>query len=81
MVQSMEKCLNCGSAFSVSAVRDEYNLVLNGEGDYDEDHGGGLCFDCAIPSDVASNINLGRAIDMMNGDEGYDADFALLIGR
>jgi hypothetical protein len=70
----MAKCLNCGDTFSVAGVRNEYNNVLDGEGDYDKDHGGGLCFDCAIPPDVASNINLGRAIDMMNGDEDYDAD-------
>jgi hypothetical protein len=48
--------------------------VLDGEGDYDADHGGGLCFDCAIPAEAASNMDLGRAIMMMNGDEDYDAD-------
>lgn len=73
----MAKCLNCGDRFIVSTVRDEYNHVLEGEGDYDEDHGGDLCFDCAIPDDVASNINIGRAIGMMNGDEDYDPDHGL----
>ena len=74
---SVAKCLNCGDRFSVPAVRDSYNEVLDGEGDYDEDHGGGLCFDCAIPEEVASNMALGRAIMMMNGDDDYDADHAL----
>jgi hypothetical protein len=70
----MAKCLNCGDSFSVSAARNAYNDVLDGEGDYDEDHGGDLCFDCAVPPDVASNMNLGSAIMMVNGDEGYDVD-------
>ena len=70
----MAKCLNCGDRFSVPAARNAYNEVLDGDGDYDEDHGGDLCFDCAIPPDVASNMNLGRAIMMANGDEDYDAD-------
>jgi hypothetical protein len=30
--------------------------------------------DCAIP-DTQSNINIGKAIDMMNGEEVYDEDF------
>jgi hypothetical protein len=60
--------------FSVPAARNAYNEVLDAEGDYDEDHGGDLCFDCAIPPDVASNMNLGHAIMMLNGDEDYDAD-------
>jgi hypothetical protein len=70
----MTKCLNCGDWFSVPAARNAYNDVLDGEGDYDEEHGGDLCFDCVIPPDVASNISLGRAIMMMNGNEDYDAD-------
>jgi len=37
-------------------------------------HSGDLCFDCAIPAEVWSNIDLGRAIMMVNGDEDYDAD-------
>jgi hypothetical protein len=45
-------------------ARNAYNEVLDGEGDYDEDHGGDLCFDCAIPAEVGSNIDLGRAIMM-----------------
>ena len=47
---------------------------FDGELNYDEEYGGQLCADCAI-SDTSSNINLGRAIDMMNGDEDYDDDF------
>jgi hypothetical protein len=71
---AMANCLNCGASFSTVATRDAYNEVLDGEGDYDADHGGGLCFDCAIPAEAASNMDLGRAIMMMNGDEDYDAD-------
>lgn len=70
----MAKCLNCGDRFSVLTARNAYNEALDGEGDYDEDHGGDLCPDCAIPADVASNMNLGHAIAMVNGDEDYDAD-------
>lgn len=68
------KCLNCGTSFDLSAVRDEYNEWSEGEGDYDRDHGGALCANCAIP-DKESNMNLGRAIDMTNGGEDYDDDF------
>lgn len=57
---------NCGTTFNVSAVRDEYH-ELGGEGDYD----GQRCSECAIPT---LDTNLGRAIDMMNGDEDYDEE-------
>lgn len=70
----MASCLNCGDRFSVSTVRTAYNDVLDGEGDYDTDHDGDLCFDCAIPPEVSSALNQGRAIMMMNGDEDYDED-------
>ncbi|WP_433420805.1 hypothetical protein ACQP1V_09030 [Microtetraspora malaysiensis] len=64
----MAKCLNCGTRFDVSTVRDEYEEYV-GDGDYD----GELCAECAIP-DLESNLNLGHAIMMMNGDEDYDED-------
>jgi hypothetical protein len=74
----MTTCRNCGTEFNVSAVREEYNLVLelDGELDYDKD-GDGLCFNCAIPDDVASNITLGRSILMMNGEVDHDPDSSL----
>jgi hypothetical protein len=70
----MAKCLNCGKSFSVSATRSAYDEALDGEGSYDAEHSGDLCVECALPPDVTSNMNLGRAIMMMNGEEDYDAD-------
>ena len=73
-VANMAKCDECGKRFNVSDARSDYNDEFDGELNYDEEYGGQLCADCAI-SDTSSNINLGRAIDMMNGDEDYDDDF------
>ena len=67
----MAKCLNCGAGFNLSEVREAYNEWADGESDYDEEHGGAICAGCAIP-EWESNSNLGRAIDMMNGEEPYD---------
>ena len=69
----MEKCCRCEKMFNVSDAREEYNAEFGGAPDYDEEFGGEVCADCAI-SDTHSNMNLGKAIDMMNGDEDYDAD-------
>jgi hypothetical protein len=69
-VPGMAKCLNCGASFNVAAVRNEYQELVDG-GDYEGD----LCRECALPLDVQSNMNLGRAIDMTNGEEDYDDDF------
>jgi len=33
-----------------------------------------LCFDCAIPPEIGSAMDHGRAIIMMNGDEDPDED-------
>ncbi|GAA3132495.1 hypothetical protein ACFFR3_03340 [Nonomuraea salmonea] len=70
----MQKCSNCKTEFDVSDVRDEYNETFDGESDYDEEHGGAICANCAMP-DRESNMNLGAAIQMMNGDLDYDDDF------
>ncbi len=70
----MAKCCQCGNKFDVSDARSEYNGEFNGELDYDEDFGGEVCADCAI-CQSQSNMNLGRAIDMMNGEEAHDDDF------
>jgi hypothetical protein len=67
------KCLSCGTQFDVSDARSEYNTEFNDELDYDEDTGGEICANCGI-SETQSNIDLGRAIFMMNGDEDYDAE-------
>jgi len=69
----MAKCCRCGKTFKVSDAKDLYDAEFGGELDYDEDYGGEVCADCAI-CDSQSNINLGSAIDMVNGDEDYDAD-------
>ena len=70
----MEKCCRCNIKFNVSEARSEYNSHFDGDADYDDEFGGEVCAECAI-SDSESNMNLGRAIDMMNGDEDYDDDF------
>jgi len=70
----MAKCDECGAKFSVSDARSAYNRANSDDGlDYDEYHGGSRCFDCATSEDE-SNLNSGRAILMMSGDEDYDAD-------
>ncbi|MGW1900912.1 hypothetical protein [Streptomyces hirsutus] len=69
----MTKCHECEKEFDVEAARAEYTSEFSGELDYDE-YGQGNCADCAI-SEAESNMNVGRAIDMMNGDEDYDDDF------
>lgn len=70
----MATCRNCGSTFDEAQVREAYNEVLDGEGDYDTDDGGSQCFDCAIPAEAAGAIDTGRAILMMNGEEPYDEE-------
>lgn len=71
----MAKCAWCGKKFNVSNAREEYNTAFEGDIDYDEQYeGGDICADCAI-ADTESNMSVGRAIDMVNGDEDYDDDF------
>jgi len=69
----MEKCYRCEKTFNVSDAREEYNAEFGGDPDYDENYGPDVCADCAI-CDTESNMDIGKAIDMMNGDEDYDAD-------
>ncbi len=70
----MAKCDECGNKFKIQEARDEYESYFDGELDYDEDFGGSLCANCAI-SRTESEMNVGKAIDMMNGDEDYDDFF------
>lgn len=70
----MAKCCVCGKRFNVKDARSEYNSEFDGGLDYDDDFEGEVCADCAI-STSQSNMNLGQAIDMMNGEEDYDDDF------
>ncbi len=69
----MAKCCRCGEKFKVSDARAEYNSEFGAGFDYDEDYHGEVCADCAI-ADTHTNMNIGKAIDMMNGDEDYDED-------
>ncbi|MGW3455535.1 hypothetical protein ACWDRL_18810 [Streptomyces albidoflavus] len=69
----MAKCHECATEFDTEKARAEYNSEFDGELDYDE-YGQGCCAGCAI-SQAESNMNLGRAIDMMNGEADYDDDF------
>jgi hypothetical protein len=73
-VSIMTTCVSCGTSFDVSDARDQYRSEFGGaadEGEYDEQFGGEVCANCAI-SETESNLNAGRAIMMMNGDEDYD---------
>jgi hypothetical protein len=71
----MATCCRCGQEFHVSAARDAWNKSEFGSDvDYEEEFGGEVCGDCAV-LDAESNRDLGRAIDMVNGDEDYDDDF------
>lgn len=71
----MAKCEECGTKFNVDDARSEFDEEFPEDDiDYDELYEGGLCGSCAA-SQASSNMNAGRAIDMMNGDEDYDDDF------
>ena len=70
----MEKCCMCGKEFNVDEARSEYNAEFDDALEYDDSYGGEVCADCAI-CESESNMNLGKAIDMMNGEEEYDDDF------
>lgn len=70
----MTTCIRCNQKFDVDESRATYNAEFNGELDYDEEMEGEVCADCAL-LEAESNINQGRAIDMMNGEEDYDDEF------
>lgn len=71
---AMTKCTECGESFEVDDARDEYNAAFNGELDYDHDYAGETkCGDCAI-AQSESDINVGLAIDMTNGEAEYDLE-------
>lgn len=71
----MAKCGECGIRYNKADACSEFESHFDHEVDYDDDDEfSGLCADCAI-SRAESYLNVGRAIDMMNGDEDYDDDF------
>lgn len=75
----MATCWKCGSEFDIAATREEFNDAVNGEFNYDK-IADGECSNCAIPEnpgEIASNIALGRAIEMSLGERDYDPDEAL----
>lgn len=69
----MKRCAECGESFDVDDARDDYNEAFKGELDYDEDFAGEKCGTCAV-AQSESEINIGLAIDMMNGETNYDAE-------
>jgi hypothetical protein len=74
---NMAKCCRCGKRFNVSEARDEYIDEFGREFDgdlFDDQYGREVCADCAI-ADTETLMNIGKAIDMMNGEEEYDEDF------
>jgi hypothetical protein len=70
----MPNCAQCGKQFDPSDAKSEYEAEFGSDLDYTESYGGEVCGDCAI-SQSQSDMNLGRAIDMMNSEEAYDEDF------
>lgn len=69
----MTRCTECGESFDIEDARAEYNQAFNGELDYDEDFAGEKCGGCAI-AQSESEINVGLAIDMMNGEANYEPE-------
>lgn len=69
----MKNCSECGESFDVDDARDEYNAAFNGELDYDEDFASEKCASCAT-AQSESEMNVGLAIDMMNGEADHDPE-------
>lgn len=67
------QCVRCANEFDASDAKAEYDDEFGGDPDYDEQYGGEVCANCAIP-DTNSNMALGSAISMWNGDEDCDPD-------
>lgn len=72
--RDMAKCEQCGKQFDPSDAKSEYDAEFGGDLDYTESYDGKVCANCAIP-ETQGNMDLGPAIQMMNGDEDYDDDF------
>ena len=72
----MPEC-SCGRQFDPSDAKREFNAEFGralGVDHYTEEYGGRVCGICAM-EDTGTNMNVGRAIDMVNGEEPYDDDF------
>ncbi|MDQ0664718.1 hypothetical protein QFZ35_003216 [Arthrobacter ulcerisalmonis] len=70
----MATCDVCKKEFDVDEAREQFDEEFEGDFDYaEETEGGPQCADCA-GARISSDINTGRAIMMMNGDEDYDED-------
>ncbi|WNI28649.1 hypothetical protein [Streptomyces sp. ITFR-6] len=70
----MTTCVECAEDFDVSDAQREYRAESGGAADeYNELYAGTYCGSCAA-SQTESNLNTGRAIMMVNGDEDYDQD-------
>lgn len=69
----MNTCSECGESFDNDDARDDYNAQFNDELDYDEDFAGEKCAPCAI-AQSESEIDVGLAIDMMNGEAEHDPE-------
>lgn len=71
----MPKCNECGQPFDVDSAREDFDAAFpDGDLDYDEETHGTICASCIITR-FEGLVDQGRAIDMMNGEEDYDADF------
>lgn len=70
----MPTCEQCGKRFDPSDAKAEFQAEFRGELDYTESYDGKVCGDCAI-CQSQSDMGLGRALGMLNGDEDYDEEF------
>jgi hypothetical protein len=70
----MAECGECETQFDPADAQRRYDAAFGDGFDYAEQYGGSVCGDCAIDQ-TQSEINVGRAIDMVNGEEAYDDDF------
>lgn len=69
----MAKCEECGARYNKADACNEYESYFDHEMPYDSDVED-MCASCAI-AESESLMNIGKAIDMMNGEEDYDNDF------
>lgn len=71
----MAKCDYCGKRFNLSEAKEMFNEEF-GDVHYDDIYFNDeiICGDCAIEQ-ASSNMAVGRAILMVNGEEDYDDDF------
>ena len=69
------KCNECKETYDKADAKRQFYQKFGDDFDADffDENYLGLCGDCAISS-AESDMNVGRAIEMVNGEEAYDED-------